>query len=364
MIGAGHVDGRDRRGDGVAGEYMVDGDQRRKPGVGGKRQGEARSGLFDGIVATVGQLGRGTATYPMCCCNRPPTISAPGPAAWAKLSNWALAPAMSLLQSSTVFARSVTGDMMCALPNTGSYRKPEIYRRAAGMETPRCSSVVSGVSGYRLQRARTVQSTRRRGALAGLCLPVKRRHVFRALLICRVTTSDGVRPTVVTEPEPNDVPAAEPSVVSDDAPSTVTAGAPWYRRRGILAGLALVLAAAIAALVFTNGRNHDSVPAGPAALEVVPAMPPGQNQTIRQYIKDNQITSTAVHLGDPGAPNIVIALPQGWSDLGTDTPPRAYGAVEFDTATDPNDPPTIVVLLSKLTGDVDPVKILEYAPVS
>jgi hypothetical protein len=151
-------------------------------------------------------------------------------------------------------------------------------------------------------------------------------------------------------------------VFIDDAPCVATAVAPWYRRRGILAGLALVVAAAIAALVFTNGRADHSTPAGPSAVEVVPAKPPGQNKTIRQYIKDNQITSTAGHLGDSGAPKIVIALPQGWSDLGADTPPQAYGAVQFDAAADPNDPPTIVVLLSKLTGDVDPVKILEYAP--
>jgi len=165
---------------------------------------------------------------------------------------------------------------------------------------------------------------------------------------------------VDTEPEPNDVPDDEPRVVIDEP--RVVAVTPWYRRRGILAGLALAVAAAIAALVFTNGRADHSTPAGPSAVEVVPAKPPGQNQTIRQYIKDSQITSTAVHLGDEGAPKIVIALPQGWSDLGVDTPPRAYGAVQSDTAGNPNDPPTIVVLLSKLTGDVDPAKILEYAP--
>ena len=165
---------------------------------------------------------------------------------------------------------------------------------------------------------------------------------------------------MVTEPEPNDVPDDELRVASDEP--RVVAVTPWYRRRGILAGLALAVAAAIAALVFTNGRADHSTPAGPSAVEVLPAKPPGQNQTIRQYIKDSQITSTAVHLGDEGAPKIVIALPQGWSDLGVDTPPRAYGAVQSDTAGNPNDPPTIVVLLSKLTGDVDPAKILEYAP--
>ncbi|MEI8082065.1 MAG: LpqN/LpqT family lipoprotein [Actinomycetes bacterium] len=168
-----------------------------------------------------------------------------------------------------------------------------------------------------------------------------------------------MRLSVVTEPEPNDVPDDKPGVVVKDAPSVMTAATPWYRRRGILAGLALVVAAVIAAMIFNTGRADHSTS---SAVEVVPAKPPGQNETILRYIKDNQITSTAVQVGDPGAPKIVIALPQGWSDLGTDTPPRAYGAVQSDTAGDPNDPPTIVVLLSKLTGDVDPAKILEYAP--
>jgi putative colanic acid biosynthesis UDP-glucose lipid carrier transferase len=63
-------------------------------------------------------------------------------------------------------------------------------------------------------------------------------------------------------------------------------------------------------LVFTNGRADHSTSAKTSAAEVIPAKPPGQNQTIRQYIKDNQITATAVHLGDAGAPKIVIALPQ------------------------------------------------------
>ena len=60
----------------------------------------------------------------------------------------------------------------------------------------------------------------------------------------------------------------------------------------------------------------------------------------------------------------MTALPQGCSDLGDETPAYADGAVQLDTAPDPNDPPTIIVLLSKLTGDVDSAKILEYPPAS
>jgi hypothetical protein len=144
-----------------------------------------------------------------------------------------------------------------------------------------------------------------------------------------------------------------PVEVIDDTPPTVTPRTPWFRRRGTLVGIAAVLAAVIAALVFTNGRVDQ---------KAVDASQSAPSLTIQQYIQDNGITSTPVRLGDPGAPKILIALPAGWSDLGPDTPEWAYGAVQADNPPDPNDPPTITVLLSKLTGNVNPAKILEYAP--
>jgi hypothetical protein len=170
----------------------------------------------------------------------------------------------------------------------------------------------------------------------------------------------GVKLSVDTEDKPSGVPEYEPeheAGIAEGPLSVVAEPTPWYRRGSTLIGIAMLVAAAIAALVFTNGRgNHSTASSPTSAADSAP------KQTIKQYIKDNQITSAPVRLGDPGAPNIVIALPQGWSDLGVDTPTWAYGAVQLDTAPDLNDPPTILVLLSKLTGDVDPAKILESAP--
>jgi len=166
--------------------------------------------------------------------------------------------------------------------------------------------------------------------------------------------------SVVTEDKPSGEPGYEPeheSAVVADTPSVVAEPTPRYRRGSTLVGLALLVAAVIAAVVFTNGRADHSTSSSPTSVA-----DSASQQTIKQYIKENQITSVPVRMGDPGAPNIVIALPQGWSDLGMDTPKWAYGAVQLDTAPDPNDPPSITVLLSKLTGDVDPAKILEYAP--
>jgi hypothetical protein len=89
---------------------------------------------------------------------------------------------------------------------------------------------------------------------------------------------------------------------------------------------------------------------------------PAANETIVDYIRENEIVETPVKKGDPGAPAINLPLPPGWSDAGAAAPQWAYAAM---ASTDPamgNEPPTIIALLSKLTGNVEPAKILEFAP--
>ncbi len=63
-----------------------------------------------------------------------------------------------------------------------------------------------------------------------------------------------------------------------------------------------------------------------------PTQAAGKNKTIQDYLKENQITETPVHRGDPGSPNIDLAMPPGWSDAGQQTPDWAYGgAIVFDS---------------------------------
>jgi hypothetical protein len=88
----------------------------------------------------------------------------------------------------------------------------------------------------------------------------------------------------------------------------------------------------------------------------------GPNKTIQDYIKENQIVETPVHRGDPGSPNINLPTPPGWSDAGPSTPARAYTALVYDQPSVPDDPPRITAIVSKLTGNVDPAQILNYAP--
>ncbi len=108
----------------------------------------------------------------------------------------------------------------------------------------------------------------------------------------------------------------------------------------------------------TSSKASSSSSAAPTSSAEVKA-----NLTIPDYIKQQGITEVPVKRGDPGSPEINLPFPPGWEDMGPDTPAWAWGGIKFtgDPAMAAN-PPTILALLSKLTGNVDPAKILEYAP--
>ncbi|WP_297698987.1 LpqN/LpqT family lipoprotein [Mycobacterium sp.] len=81
--------------------------------------------------------------------------------------------------------------------------------------------------------------------------------------------------------------------------------------------------------------------------------------TIADYVKDNHISETPIHHGDPG-PNVDLPVPPGWQlNQGSGA---SYGAIVQTHPANPADPPTVSALFSKLTGDVDPAKVIEYAP--
>lgn len=88
----------------------------------------------------------------------------------------------------------------------------------------------------------------------------------------------------------------------------------------------------------------------------------GPNPTIATYVQENNIQETPIHRGDPGAPNINLPVPQGWADAGGDTPEWAYSAIVYNGPEAVRYTPRIVAKMFKLTGNVDPGKILELAP--
>jgi hypothetical protein len=88
----------------------------------------------------------------------------------------------------------------------------------------------------------------------------------------------------------------------------------------------------------------------------------GPHPTIASYVEQNGITETAVHRGDPGSPTIELPIPDAWRTAGDDTPDWAYGAIVYTGPEAADYSPSIVALVSKLTGNVDPQKIIDLAP--
>lgn len=89
---------------------------------------------------------------------------------------------------------------------------------------------------------------------------------------------------------------------------------------------------------------------------------PGANPTIASYIQENGITEAPVKMGDPGSPTIDLPIPEGWEAAGEDTPEWAYGAIIYNGPEAAEYTPSIVAIVSKLTGDADPQAIIDLAP--
>ncbi|MHC9296605.1 LpqN/LpqT family lipoprotein [Mycobacterium sp. LTG2003] len=96
-------------------------------------------------------------------------------------------------------------------------------------------------------------------------------------------------------------------------------------------------------------------------VSTTPKPPGGRSYTIADYIRENKITETPIHRGDPGAPVFTMPTPPGWVDAGPRTPAWAYSAIVND-AISPTDPPSVISLISKLAGNADANKLLEFAP--
>jgi hypothetical protein len=137
-------------------------------------------------------------------------------------------------------------------------------------------------------------------------------------------------------------------------------------RAGGIAIMAVVLGLALAGCGSNDKKSEEtSKPTTSSSAKAAPTSPAPEkaNLTIPDYIKQQGITEAPVKKGDPGSPEINLPFPPGWEDMGPDTPPWAWGAMKYTG--DPAmaaAPPTIIALLSKLTGNVDPAKILEFAP--
>lgn len=142
-------------------------------------------------------------------------------------------------------------------------------------------------------------------------------------------------------------------------------------RAGVIAGVAVALGLSLAGCgsdsktepskTETTSTKATTTTTTSEAAPTTSAQATGPNKTIVDYIRENGIVETPVKRGDPGSPTIELPTPPGWEDAGPRAPEWAYGAI---ISTDPAfeaDPPSIIALVSKLTGNVDPAKVLEFA---
>jgi hypothetical protein len=125
----------------------------------------------------------------------------------------------------------------------------------------------------------------------------------------------------------------------------------------------LIILAGVQSSESSNTSTSTSTSTSTATTSAPPAFAqaPGPNETIGDYIKKNNIQETTITHGTPGAAKIDLPVPVGWTWIpeGADAP---YGGIVFNTPTDPKDPPKIIAIVAKLTGDVDTDKLLAVAP--
>jgi Probable lipoprotein LpqN len=151
------------------------------------------------------------------------------------------------------------------------------------------------------------------------------------------------------------------------------------KRRGIIGTAAIAAAVAIMlsgcgsdtktqSSTSSSASKSTSSTSAKAAPSSKPKVAPrdedaaGPNPTIASYIQENKIQEAPVKRGDPGSPTIDLPVPDGWEPAGADTPDWAYGAIVYKGADAGDYTPSIVALVSKLTGNVDPQKIIDLAP--
>ena len=121
----------------------------------------------------------------------------------------------------------------------------------------------------------------------------------------------------------------------------------------------IMLSGCAATATKTESTNGSAAPS--SSLEV-PKLPSGPHKTIADYVTENKIAEVPIKQGDPNAPKVSFPLPPDWRPAGNQKPEWAYGAVVYKKAENPADPPFMTAVYNKLSGDVDPAKILEYAP--
>lgn len=113
--------------------------------------------------------------------------------------------------------------------------------------------------------------------------------------------------------------------------------------------------AAVALTVGTAGCDRNESSPGPMVSTA-------DSRGLQDYLARNKIVETSVSREDPAAPTVALPFPPGWVDAGQDSPDWSFGAIVYATPQDRGNPPTVIAAMSKLVGNADPDRILDYTP--
>jgi hypothetical protein len=141
---------------------------------------------------------------------------------------------------------------------------------------------------------------------------------------------------------------------------------PFGRRRARWIAAVCVTLAAVSAPVAGCSKDGSDTKQGAGQNAAKPTVPTsgtdGRQPTLGDYIKQNGITESQVKPGQSGIPTVSLPMGPGWADLGLAKPAYAYAAIINTDRAFKADPPSIVAVMSKLSGPVDPAQILALAP--
>lgn len=148
---------------------------------------------------------------------------------------------------------------------------------------------------------------------------------------------------------------------------------PWLIGVGAVAVVAAVVGGSIAifggddAAPAPDPEPTTSTSAGAPTLKLHAPPPiltgaPGGHPTIATYLHEVSPNVAMTHRHDPGAPIITLPMPANWSDAGPATRPFAYQTIVYHGPGAEAYAPSVTALMSKLGPEVDPQKIIDFAP--
>lgn len=110
-----------------------------------------------------------------------------------------------------------------------------------------------------------------------------------------------------------------------------------------------------------RGTRASDTPSASSGGTPTPTPEPDAPTTILEYFEQEGITQTALGPDDDG-PVVDLPVLEGWSASDDYSSEASYGAIVYDAAAEPTQPPRVLALLARVEGPAEAARILELAP--